>query len=605
MRRGLRGLLPLLVGVAGIAHADSVALPLAVTDASGVDGTVTVETSDWKLVFSEGFNWGPHQLFDLGADPGQTDNLATDSFFGDYSQGVLYRYDVYLGTTAANAQEFQTTLGRNASPGTATLEVLENTAARVRLRQFGHPRLNNGTGPPGDPFPELELVDATTLWTVYPTGKVHVDIQTALNPAGTIVDSGPGGAGKGIDAPGCCGNERILNASGGADFLVPFVWAGDTIESSAGAWGPILIIARLSPTQLELQDPVPPGADLDYVIRRSNILMETQSLSNDGDPTIVNQCSDPAVSRWEGGSNGDPLWSDPDPGPCMGKFRCTAACPPVSEDFVLAMWARDRAWGGLLTFFESWPGVNFGVFNDLGFTDISFTQLGKFGTRAFEPFHRHYLSHMGSTASEVLPDIENVSDALPIALDYRAPYAEALVGSLGTGPEISAFGFDPGTGSYEIRANLNQAVIRFDASGGSRTGFAYHTPAVVVSDFFVSDPNVVVEISTNAGNSFLPIDASLYNLSSAADESELGVGRRAFQYLGEIPSTASGSNAVAFRFADQASPTPVPILPEHTIPLLITLLLVAGLASLSAWPKPHRVRKFLSNRRGQMSLRRS
>ncbi len=61
-----------------------------------------------------------------------------------------------------------------------------------------------------------------------------------------------------------------------------------------------------------------------------------------------------------------------------------------------------------------------------------------------------------------------------------------------------------------------------------------------------------------------------------------------FQYLGEIPAIASGSNAVSFRFADRASPAPVPILPRGTIPLLATLLLMAGLASLLVPSRPHR-----------------
>ena len=138
-----------------------------------------------------------------------------------------------------------TTVGTNFDPGALSFDILENTSARVRILQAGHPRLNNGLGPPGDPFPELELVATTTLWTLYPTGQIYIDFQAELNTPGAIVDSGPGGAGKGVDAPGCCGSENVLNASGGADFLAAVVWAGDTIESVSGGWGPIGVAAHV------------------------------------------------------------------------------------------------------------------------------------------------------------------------------------------------------------------------------------------------------------------------------------------------------------------------------------------------------------------------
>ena len=138
------------------AAASNIPLPLTVHDDRDFDGTITVETAEFAIVFSEFFNGGIRDLYDLSADPGRSDNLATASNGGTYGQGALFDWDFYLGSTPANAYEFMTTMGSNASAGAAVLEILENSAARVQIQQSGHPRLNNGQGPPGDPFPELE-----------------------------------------------------------------------------------------------------------------------------------------------------------------------------------------------------------------------------------------------------------------------------------------------------------------------------------------------------------------------------------------------------------------------------------------------------------------
>ncbi len=561
------------------------ALPLTVSDTRAQDGNITVQTGAWRLVFGEAFNGGPYRWFDLAWPGGDTDNLATASAGGAYSNGSVFDYDVYLGTDGSNAIEFMTTMGSNADPGALSFEIFENTAARVRILQEGHPRLNNGQGPSGDPFPELDLVTTTTVWTLYPTGEIYIDFQADLNTPGMIVDSGPGGAGKGVDAPGCCGQENVLNASGGADFLAAMVWAGDTIESTGGGWGPISIAARTSPTQLLLDSAVPPGTDLDYVIRREDILMETISIHADGDPSIVNQCADPAVSRWEGGSNGDPVWSEPNPGdPCKTKFRSSS--PPLSDDFVLAHWTRSRGAGSLLAFFEPWTGVTFGSFNDEGFTDISYTQLGKYGTRPFAAHHRHFMAQLGSSAAATIPQVKSVSDALPYALDYRAPYAEALVGTLEVGPEIAEHGFNPGTGVYGLSVLSDQAVILFDASGGDRTALAYKSPVVMLSGLSGNAANLSVEISTDGGNSFAPLGPSLYNLTSQADEAALGAGRRLFHYLADIPSTATGAAAVAFRFSALTGAS-VPALSGWGVALAL-LVLAAGATALLRTKRPRR-----------------
>lgn len=538
----------LLFATAAASSVAQIALPLSVQDRLGVDGTIVVETSDWKLVFGNHFNGGIYQWFDKVADPAQTDNLATASGGGSYSQGTVFDYDVYLGTSGLDQIEFSTALGRNASPGALQLSIIESTPARVRIRQQNHPRLNNGSGPPGDPFPELRNVLTTTVWTIYPTGKIHIAFDAIIDPTFSVVDSGPGGTGMGISTPGCCGFEKWVNATNGTNFLTSGVWAGDTIESPSGSWGPVRVAARFSPTQLILNTAVPAGANQSFIVRRSMIVNETISIHADGDPTIVNQCSDPATSHWQGGSNGVPLWTVPDGTSCASQLRAQGGgYPPIDSDFVLAHWTRTRGAGSLLAFYEPWNGVNFGVFNDLAFTDISYTQLGKVGYRPFAEHHRHFLAQLGTVGSAVLPRIKSVTDALPFADDFRQPFAEARIGSLASGGTITAYGFDPGAGTYEIQAAGNRAAIAFDVSAGGRAAAAYQTPAVLLSNFPVDPGSVLVERSTDGGTSFTLLPANLYNLAAVDTDRSL------FQYLGTIPATATGAAAFVVRFTGCAS----------------------------------------------------
>jgi hypothetical protein len=535
-------------------------LPLSVSNRLSQDGTIVVESSEWKLVFSDDFNGGIYQWFDKVFDPGEADNLATASGGGNYSQGTVFDYDVYLGTTIFNPIEFSTATGRNSSPGALQLWILENTPARVRIRQQNHPRLNNGSGPPGDPFPELKNILTTTDWTIYPTGKIHIAFDAINDPAFTFVDSGPGGSERGISTPGCCGFERWVNATNGTDFLASGVWAGDTIESPSGSWGPIRVAARFSPTQLILDTPPPAGANQSFIIHRSMIISETISIHADGDPNIVHQCADAATSHWQGGSNGVPLWTVPDGSACKSLLRAQGSgFPAIDGDFLLAHWTRDRGAGSLLTFFEPWTGLTFGAFNDQGFTDISYTQLGKFGYRPFAEHHRHFMAQLGTDAGSVLPRIKSVSDAMPWADDYRTPYAEARIGTLATGPEITLYGFNPATGTYEINAVGNRAAIAFDTLGGGRStstcggscpeAATYQKPTILIHNLQVNDGDVLVELSTDNGASFAPLSTDAYNLTSTADEAALGPNRRLFQYLGNIPAEATGVSAYVLRFS--------------------------------------------------------
>jgi hypothetical protein len=161
----------------------------------------------------------------------------------------------------------------------------------------------------------------------------------------------------------------------------------------------------------------------------------------------------------------------------------------------------------------------------------------------------HFLTQMGSGTSDVLPSIQTIDDATPFSVDFRTQFAEAVTGALASGPEIAGRrGFDPGAGSYRISAASNVAAIRFDASGGDRKGFAYRAPVVQIDQLAVEDANLVVEVSRDGGASFAPLGSDEFNISTRADEAQIGKDRRVFQLLGDIPASATGAQAWVLRF---------------------------------------------------------
>jgi hypothetical protein len=506
---------------------------LTVTDNIGAaQKELAVETDEWKVVFSLFYNGGIYKLFDKVYDPTESDNLVTWQG-GYYSQGGIFDYEVYL----IGSQEFMTTLGRNNSVGRATLEILENTPVRLRVRQFCHLRLNNGQGPPGDIFLELDMVETTTDWTFYPTGTVYIKFDAVVDDEWDgIVSQGPGGGGKGINASG-----TTITATNGTNFLNPWVTQGDTIESSAGGWGPVEIASRVNQNTLSLVSSVGSGTNLDYTIRRPYITGETISIHADGDPG-----SYPFTSYWQGGSGDDPLYE----GGYGDKFRDSPL--PVANDYVYVLWTRPpREYGSLLTFNEVYTGANFAVFNDQCCTDISYIQVGRWGIRPFTEHHRHFMAHLGTENGLVLPRIKSVAEAIPFADDYKNPYAEARAGSLQSGDGISAYGYHVPSGAYHIAADANDtAAIAFDAerSGSVSSPVAYYQPAVLVSDFDVNDMQLDVELSQDDGATFEPLPDSWYNVTSKAESAELGApGKRLIQLLCPIPATATGANKWVLR----------------------------------------------------------
>jgi hypothetical protein len=511
---------------------------LVVTDRLATDGKeLVVETDQWKVIFSLFYNGGIYRLFDKVHDPQQRDSLVTGPV---YCQGGIF---VYL----RGEQEHMTTVGPNREPKHASLEIMESSPARLRLRQICRPRLN-GQGPPDDPFPELDMVITTTDWTFYPNGRVNIKFDAVRNPDWDgVVGRGPGGRGPGINAAG-----TLLTATNGASFLAPWVTQGDMVESPSGKWGPLEVAQRLNANTLRLQTNVPSGSNLDYVIRRPNIMDETFSIHADGIRGAA-----PRRSTWQGGSNGDPLFHNvvtKVAGAYEGDlFR--SGTPPLANDYVLAHWTRSpRGFGSLLAFWQPLEGASYAVFNDQTWEDLSYTQVARRGWRRFQEHHRYFMAQLGTEGARVLPRVKSVADALPFADDYRHPYAEALIGRLREDNGSSECGFNLATGAYEIAANESgTAQIAFDtARGGSvKEPLAYWQPAVVVANLPPGAERIRVELSQDNGAIFHPLPESWFNLARDAVPARMN-GRpqeTLLQLLCPVPASATGPSRWVLRIS--------------------------------------------------------
>jgi len=502
---------------------------------AGEEKELVIETDEWKVVMSLFYNGGIYQIFDKVNDSAQQDNLVTGPW---YTQGGIFDYDVYL----LGDQEFSTAIGRNNMPGRVLLEIIENTPVRLRVRQKCHPRLNSGQGPEHDKFVELDMVQTVTEWTFYPTGRVNIKFDAVVAEGWDgICSRGPGVKGKGIIADG-----NTITAANGTDFTIPWVTHGDTIESPAGGWGPVQIIKRTGTDTLHLASSVKSGRNLDFIIRRPNILDETISIHADGDSGTA-----PRKSYWQGGSNGDSVFENPKDGDLFRDWTS-----PVEGDYVLAHWTRPpRGFGSLLAFYEPFRGATYSVFNDLSWRDISYTQVARRGWRPFEEHHRHFMAHLGAENGRVLPRIKSVGDALPYANDYRHPYAEARIGTLHTDEGISAYGYHLPSGAYHIAADANKtAAIAFDAGRGgtAASAIAYHQPVVLVSGIDADDDKLRVELSQDNGATFKELPGSWYNITRRTESSELGGGngdQRLMQLLCMIPPTATGTRIWVLRLS--------------------------------------------------------
>lgn len=521
---------------------------LVVTDRLATeDKELVVETQEWKVIFSLFYNGGIYRLFDKMHDPNQQDNLVTGP---GYCQGGLFDYDVYL----EGDQEFSTAIGRNAGPGRASLTIIENTPARVRILQKCQPRLNNDRGPPGDWFVELDMVETTTEWTFYPTGRGNLKFDAVVAPGWDgICSHGPGGGGKAINTDG-----NTVTASQGTDFLIPWVTEGDTIESTAGGWGPVRITARPDRSTLHLASAVPGGRNLDFTIRRPTILDETFSIHADGAPGPA-----PHTSRWQGGSNGDPLFQKVVTnvaGAYDGDlFRSDT--PPLANDYVLVHWTRPpRGFGSLLAFWQPFEGASYAVFNDRSWPDISYTQVARRGRRPFQEHHRFFQIQMGTENARILPRIKSVAEALPCADDYRHPYAETRRGKLRADDGSSKCGFNWATGAYEIAADeAGTAEIAFDtARGGSvKELLAYWQPAVVVTNLRPGAERIRVELSQDNGATFHPLPESWFNLAPEGVPARMSGSPKEtlLQLLCPIPARAAGPSRWVLRISGpQRSP---------------------------------------------------
>ncbi len=492
---------------------------------------VIVETADWEAVFSLHYNGGIYKLYDKVNDPEMKDNL-----LGNNGGGV-FNYNVKL----LGNHPFSTSYGFNDEPSLARLDILERTPVRIRLRQSAHLRLIDGSGPPSARNIELNMVEAATEWTIYPTGRVNINFDAEYPVGWTgIIAQGPGGVEKGISTDG-----RLITAVNGADFHQPWVAAGDTIESKTGGWGPLLITLCQNNLTLRVAHEIPKGEKLDFTIRRVNITEDYLAITADGSVR-----KNPRESTWEGGSNGVPVYGTNFSGP-NDKYRGKSDVP-LGDVYILAHWTRPpRGFGTLLALNEPFTGVNFSLINDTSWENSSYTVLCRQATRPFEPQHRHFMVQMGIENGKTTPKIKGIPDALPFADDYRNPYAEARIGALMTGEGISVYGFHIPTGAYQIAAKNKVAAIAFDAARGKtvKAPLPYLSPAIMVFGLNVADAKLAVDLSKDNGKTYQPLAASGYNITIQSQADQLGgADRRLFQLLNTVPAGAVGPKAWVLRF---------------------------------------------------------
>lgn len=495
------------------------------------DMEISVETDEWKIVFSLLYNGGIYKMYDKVFDPEMKDNLASADN-NTYSQGAVFDYDIYL----PGSQEYMTTIGKLKEPGNASLEIVEYSPERVRIIQNCHPRLNNYTGPRSDPAIELNYLEAVTEWTIYPTGKIFIKFDTYfIDGWDGVVSRGPGGDGKGISL-----RDDIAWAANGTDFDDPWIAQGDIIESPSGGWGPFIISKTAGGNRLQISGNIPEGENYDFIIRRERTDLETISIHADGSTGRP----DTAVSYWQGGSNGDHVFEE-----SGNQESKRDRKTPVKNDYVYAHWTRSpRGFGSLLAFFESYPNGGFAVVNDLAYGDISYTQVG-YGMRTPVEQHRHFLAQLGTQKAHILPVIKGVPDSLPFADDYLEPWAEARIGEFAENEREAVNGFDIATGVYWIEAENGIAEIAFDSmrNGAVSDALAYKSPAVLVSG--IDSAEINVELSTDNGASYTVLEEDRFNMSSSAVNDMMS--GRVFQLFEDIPAGASGDSAWVLRFTAQ------------------------------------------------------
>jgi len=137
------------------------------------DGSrIFVTAPDFELGWDLYYNGGLVRWYDLANDPERRENLCMTSENGSYSQGSVYDYSTYK---FSDGREYMHTLN-NDDPSDVTLEVLEASPARVRIRQVGHVIDNTGSNA------KWTDVTTTTDYTVYPTGRMAVDARADYLP---------------------------------------------------------------------------------------------------------------------------------------------------------------------------------------------------------------------------------------------------------------------------------------------------------------------------------------------------------------------------------------------------------------------------------------
>jgi hypothetical protein len=135
--------------------------------------------------------------------------------------------------------------------------------------------------------------------------------------------------------------------------------------------------------------------------------------------------------------------------------------------------------------------------------------------------------------------------------DYWYPYYTMVIGSKVTSDtgDANTDGYNEGQGYYSTSAANNTVEVEFSDTRGAATAYTYYNPVIKISNW--TWPNtVVVEKSTDDGATwtFLRSDTD-YNMTTEADEAQVGTNIRYFQYLGTV--TGSGSSTTHFRISWQ------------------------------------------------------
>ena len=132
------------------------------------------------------------------------------------------------------------------------------------------------------------------------------------------------------------------------------------------------------------------------------------------------------------------------------------------------------------------------------------------------------------------------------AYDIRAPYSNAITGTLATTANYVTSGYDFRYGWYEIAADTNVVQIEFDDAGGTRSTFTYYNTPIKITGW--TDAGAIkVEKSADDAGSWATLTSGVdYVITVEGDEGEVGSNIRIFQLLGTMSGTGGTANHLKF-----------------------------------------------------------